>query len=553
MAAPESIPAASEVADPMPLSQVSVLAELGGPSGVEGAPQAAPQSGSQGLDGEKAKSDSYWDGASETKPLTAEGSASTPAPESRKAPLKLAGFTAAAALAAPSVAAAQTPLSAAAAGGAHVPAWLAGIWLQAKDFVFGGGILLATYAANRLVRWGVEKLGKHQKWHPDTTDKVRFVSSLATWSAGVTTGLAHFGVSGPILASTIGVGVTLAVTETVSNFVHAAMLLFHKPFRVGETVRVGDTLYIVDDLTLKHVELRVVGKLMESRPQGSGSEIVPLSELDGFHREADDKGRRYVQRINAPDGTSYIDRFEYTQLADKPITVFRPYVKKSWLPKLSWPGNPLSTLAGAFRETPKSSLKSAIFWTAVAAGLFYGLPLLKAYLAWSWLQASFPFLQGITSLLVTGSLAGWLGRFSTYVAQKLGWSRHATAVLKLSLQIAVYTIGGTLSLRVLGLEWKTLTAAFGATAAAFTFTQRDILTNIWKAIRLRFDRLHRVGDTLTIGEHTGRLVEINTNYLILETAPESYALLPLSYVKLYPIRSIMSAMKPDASRDVARH
>ena len=84
-------------------------------------------------------------------------------------------------------------------------------------------------------------------------------AQIAVWTGGVTTGMAVAGASTQAMLTTAGVGglaITFAVKDFVTNFIEAVRFLVSRPFSLGETIKVGDSVYTVEDMTFNYVVLR---------------------------------------------------------------------------------------------------------------------------------------------------------------------------------------------------------------------------------------------------------------------------------------------------------
>ena len=128
----------------------------------------------------------------------------------------------------------------------------------------------------------------------------KFVSKLVRWGILLLAGLSclsYFGVETTSFAAIIGaagLAVGLAFQGTLSNFASGAMLLLFRPFKVGDVVKLDDSLGVVDEIELFTTSIDTFDNRRLILPNSSvfGSKIENLT----FHRK---------RRVDVAVGAAY--------------------------------------------------------------------------------------------------------------------------------------------------------------------------------------------------------------------------------------------------------
>lgn len=390
-----------------------------------------------------------------------------------------------------------------------LPHWLGAALTEYAPYAYGLGGMGLTYGATRLVRWAVNKIAKRGGWDANKTVAVRLVASMATWAAGATASLHFAGVSSQALLTTLGVGgiaVTMSAKEFIGNLLEGVKVLMSHPFQIGDSIILGDKIYKVRGLNLRYLELD-----------------------------------RYKKSTTL---------MTFTQLGSKPITVQREYQPERMLklqkPKLGFKG----VLSAAAGERP--SLLKATAWAGAAVLLLAGLPQLKTAVGFSWFQTLFPMLHGGVVLFATRQVEKWALGFVDRLAAKAGWSQQTTVVARLVAQLIVYAVGGTFALHAFGATWTAVLASLGATSIAVGWASSDVISNLIQGFWILFSRPFRVEDVIEVAGVTGRVVDMNLQYVVLEHSDKTHTLIPYSVIRdsaftvLDPSEADTSAPKPNA-------
>ncbi len=162
--------------------------------------------------------------------------------------------------------------------------------------------LVAGYMVARWIRRWIKKIAKKSETIDDTVGYLfAQIAFIAVLLFTLTATLNQFGVAtASILAAlgAAGLAVGLALQGTLSNVAAGVMILILKPFRNEEAVKVGDSVYLIDEIGL------MVTRAHE--PDGPKA-FIPNSKLWGdilinFSQTHDD-----VRRFNETFGISYAD------------------------------------------------------------------------------------------------------------------------------------------------------------------------------------------------------------------------------------------------------
>lgn len=115
----------------------------------------------------------------------------------------------------------------------------------------------------------------------------RRVADVLTIFAGLLVALYHFGVNPTAALAGLGVGgiaVALAAQKTLENVIGGVSLIFDDVARVGDTLKVGETLGTVEDIGLRSTRIRTLDRTVVSVPNGhiANMTIENLAARDKF-------------------------------------------------------------------------------------------------------------------------------------------------------------------------------------------------------------------------------------------------------------------------------
>jgi small-conductance mechanosensitive channel len=371
-----------------------------------------------------------------------------------------------------------------------LPAWTPVFWVKAAPYVAAGGIFAATVALNKVVRAGVNALGKRAGWQPGTVLAVRLLSSVAVWAGGGALALHTAGVSTAALLATFGIGgvaMTMAAKEFIGNFLEGMKILVTRPFVIGDRIRIGTVEYAVKDMNLRYME---------------------LSRQDG--------------------GTTMMT---YTQISEKPVTLFGEYSSRRTPAAREPQAHLWSDLYRLAREQPKLSMTASSLWLGLGIGLSVALPFMPSLIAVKAALSFIPYIQGGLALLAARSLEKGAVGFIRRLAESRGWSPQGTVVVKLGVQLLTYLVGGSVALRFFGLTWSALLTTLGASSIAVGWASADVIGNLIQGFWILMNHPFTLGDRVEIGAISGTVIDMNLDYVVLQGADGTYTLVPYAVIK----------------------
>jgi MscS family membrane protein len=146
-------------------------------------------------------------------------------------------------------------------------------------------LLLLNGVAERHIRRRLRAVG-----HGGTAAMLRLARRIADVliiAAGGLVTLAYFGVDPTAALAGLGIGgiaVALAAQKTLENVIGGLSIIFDKAVRVGDFLKLGDTLGTVDDIGLRSTRIRTLDRTILSVPNGqiANANIETLSARDKF-------------------------------------------------------------------------------------------------------------------------------------------------------------------------------------------------------------------------------------------------------------------------------
>ncbi|TBR21731.1 mechanosensitive ion channel [bacterium] len=341
-----------------------------------------------------------------------------------------------------------------AAGALALPAGLKFL-APALPYAAGVGVLVGTWFAVRGANGLIGRLTKWRGWAPETAVVARLGAEVALWAVGGTVALRTMGLDWNTVFASLGVG-GLAVTLATKEFL--GNFIRGVVLMADSPVRIGDRL-LLD---------KRVGRVV-------------------------DMTFRYIILEETPGEFTMIT---YSSLASAPFTLLprdAAYAKPD-----ERPAAPKKTLGKAFW------IGSAVT-AAAAVGLGFAVP------------AALPYLYAVAELGGAALLERLAGRLLVNRAKKKGWSPTGTAVARLGLTLAFWSVGLLTALRTAGVAWSALLAGAGVLGIAVGVAAGDILGNLVQAVWLLLARPFRVGDTVAIGPSEGKVVDMTLRYVVLES------------------------------------
>jgi small-conductance mechanosensitive channel len=157
------------------------------------------------------------------------------------------------------------------------------------------------------------------------------------------------------------------------------------------------------------------------------------------------------------------------------------------------------------------NIRAPIFLLALLIGIYYGL------VGVSFLQ-NFSEIFGIiftaSEILVIGFIItrvasifiSWYGEESVKQGKKV--SNHLLFILKRVVQILVFSLVFLAILAVSGTDLSTVVVGLGVGGIAIALALQNILSDLFSAFSIYFDRPFEIGDSIVIGEHVGTVKKV---------------------------------------------
>ncbi|MDO8757497.1 MAG: mechanosensitive ion channel, partial [Elusimicrobiota bacterium] len=377
---------------------------------------------------------------------------------------------------------------------AALPAWTSSL----APYAEGAALIGGAYAVNRAVRWALQKIAVKRGWEKNTVALWRFVSSLAVWGGAAGLGLSMAGVSGSVLAENLGVGgaavalaVSLAVKDVAGNLFHGVHFLLSRPYTIGDKITVGKTTAVVRDLTLRY---------------------VVLAGEDG----------RDVLRTHA-------------SLAAAPVTLYGIYQTKELRLQLRKPVLPHGLLRALRDAVAAPSLWKPVVFTAAGIAALAFFPALGGFAAaksLTWAAVILPYLKAGLVAFLSGSVSSTLGRSIGRLGERYAWNPAVVTVARLGATVLTWLVGGSFLLNAVGVSWPWVMKTLSIGGALVSIAVVDYGTAIFNAIVTFKLKPFEIGqENVSIGEHTGTVVDITWQNVVLKLDGDRYIIIPHSVVK----------------------
>ncbi|MBR6078292.1 MAG: mechanosensitive ion channel [Paludibacteraceae bacterium] len=126
-------------------------------------------------------------------------------------------------------------------------------------------VISATWFISRAVSTFINVILKEKvndessKMDEHALSLIKKVSSFVIWSIGVITALNNAGVDVGALIAGLGIGgvaIALAAQDTAKNIFAGMMILFDRPFKIGELITIDGTTGYVEDMGIRSTKLR---------------------------------------------------------------------------------------------------------------------------------------------------------------------------------------------------------------------------------------------------------------------------------------------------------
>lgn len=157
------------------------------------------------------------------------------------------------------------------------------------------------------------------------------------------------------------------------------------------------------------------------------------------------------------------------------------------------------------------NIRAPIFLLALILGCHYGLQQVTAIQNYSQTISQIFTICGILIIgfIITRTINIFINWYDEQSAKKgKEISDHLLFILKRVIQILVFSIALLAILAVLGIGLDSIVVGLGVGGIAIALALQNILTDLFSAFSIYFDRPFEIGDTIVIGEHTGTVQKV---------------------------------------------
>jgi small conductance mechanosensitive channel len=143
-----------------------------------------------------------------------------------------------------------------------------------------------------------------------------------------------------------------------------------------------------------------------------------------------------------------------------------------------------------------------------------------------------PLLQDVILISITSVAAIIIIKWASYLLKKTGerWEIDLTAihVTQDIIKYGVFLIAFSLILREIGIDITGIFISFGIIGIAIGFASRDIIANFISGMLILFDKNFKVGDTIEISNHKGKVNKLGLRTTNITTPDNSVITIPNS-------------------------
>ncbi len=209
-------------------------------------------------------------------------------------------------------------------------------------------IVLVAYAALDMLSDAVERFGEEVDGITDHQEEIiRRLGQIGILAIAVATGLTLWGIdlSGLLVgAGFLGIVLGLAARQTLGSLIAGLVLMFSRPFTIGDWVEIGDQQGIVTDITI-----------VNTRLENFDGEFVIIPNDMVANRAITNRSRKGHYRIRLDVGVDYdtdpeharevaldaIDTVEHVDTAPPPQAIVKEFADSAILIELRfWIGRP---------------------------------------------------------------------------------------------------------------------------------------------------------------------------------------------------------------------
>lgn len=157
------------------------------------------------------------------------------------------------------------------------------------------------------------------------------------------------------------------------------------------------------------------------------------------------------------------------------------------------------------------NVKAPIIFSAILIGAHYGLAILSFLEAYrSLLAASFTVAEVLVVTLIVvrviSVLSSWYSEKTAKQGRRI--SEHVFYVLTKSVQAAVYVFAFLVILLAFEIDLSGVVVGLGVGGLAVALAMQNVLSDVFSAFSIYFDRPFEVGDLIVVGEYQGTVKKI---------------------------------------------
>jgi small-conductance mechanosensitive channel len=158
-----------------------------------------------------------------------------------------------------------------------------------------------------------------------------------------------------------------------------------------------------------------------------------------------------------------------------------------------------------------NNIRAPIFFLAILFGIYYGLENVSFLQSYS---QTFALIFTVSEILVVcfiitrvaNVFISWYGEQS--VRQGKNVSNHILFILKKVIQVLVFSVALLAILGVIGIDLSTIVVGLGVGGIAIALALQNILSDLFSAFSIYFDRPFEIGDFIVIENYSGTVKKV---------------------------------------------
>ena len=164
----------------------------------------------------------------------------------------------------------------------------------------------------------------------------------------------------------------------------------------------------------------------------------------------------------------------------------------------------------------------ATFWDQVRSALGLDEPRVAETVAGA--------IQVLAIVLLTVVIARWVGAWVRRAAIAGRIYAEVATLMSRAATIAVYAVGGTVVLAIVGTSWTAIATILGAATFGISLALQDVGRGFVNGVYILVERPFRIGDHVRIGAVEGRVEEVGIRLTTLRTAAGDRIIVPNTVV-----------------------